>query len=207
VLAGDRCACGGLQPKFRRGVVDIQVKLSTLMCLDEDPALIPGWGPLIADVARQVAADREANPAWKWTVTDEYGRVLHHGHTRRRPTATEKAFIKARDRTCRAPGCRRPAIGCDDDHRQEHANGGASHRGVLCVLCRHHHRLRHELGYDHYPMSGLGTIWTAPNGRIYLTGPDDNIILTIDEPNTDLTGQPPDWDDATLAKRDPKLIT
>ena len=186
-------------------MVDLQVKLSTLMCLNEDPALIPGWGPVIADIARQVAHDREANPAWLWTVTDEHGRVLHHGHTKRRPTASEKAFVKARDRTCRARGCRRPATDCDDDHRQEHTNGGPSHRGNLCSLCRHHHRLRHELGYQTYPMSGLGTIWLAPNGRVYITGPDDNIILTVDDPDTDLTGQPPEPDDDELAQRDLEL--
>ena len=54
-------------------------------------------------------------------------------------------------------------------------------------------------------MSGLGTIWLAPNGRVYITGPDDNIILTVDDPDTDLTGQPPEPDDDTLAKRDPEL--
>ena len=157
---GDRCACGGVQPKFRRGVVDLQVKLSTLMCLNEDPALIPGWGPVIADIARQVAEDREANPAWLWTVTDEHGRVLHHGHTRRRPTASEKAFVKARDRTCRARGCRRPAIDCDDDHRQEHANGGPSHRGnlcCLCTLCRRRHN-RHYAAQRIMPRSVLKSL-------------------------------------------------
>ncbi len=60
--AGNRCACGGIQPKFRRGVVDIQVKLSTLAELDNDPALIPGFGPVIADIARQVAHDQKRQP-------------------------------------------------------------------------------------------------------------------------------------------------
>ena len=106
--AGNRCACGGIQPKFRRGVVDIQVKLSTLAELDNDPALIPGWGPVIADIARQVAHDQQVNPRWKWSATDENGELLHHGHTGRRPNATEDAFVRARDRSCRAPGCRAP---------------------------------------------------------------------------------------------------
>lgn len=107
--AGNRCVCGGIQPKFRRGVVDIQIKLSTLAELDNDPALIPGFGPVIADIARQVAHDQNANPAWKWSVTDDNGELLHHGHTRRRPNATEDAFVRARDRSCRAPGVRHEA--------------------------------------------------------------------------------------------------
>ena len=77
--AGNRCACGGIQPKFRRGVVDIQVKLSTLAELDNDPALIPGWGPVIADIARQVAHDQKANPSLEVV-----------GHRRERRTAAPR---------------------------------------------------------------------------------------------------------------------
>jgi len=181
------CACGGVRPAPRRGVVDLQIKLSTLMCLDEDPGLIPGWGPVIADIARQVAFDQEYNPAWLWSVTDERGNLLHHGHTRRRPTAEEKAYVKARDRTCRAPGCRQPAIRCDDDHRQEYANDGPSHRANLCVLCRHHHRLRHEKGFVVHQIHAATHMWQAPNGCLYLVTGDGDLILTVE----DSDGAPP----------------
>ena len=181
------CACGGVRPAPRRGVVDLQIKLSTLMCLDEDPGLIPGWGAVIADIARQVAFDQEHNPAWLWSVTDERGNLLHHGHTRRRPTAEEKAYVKARDRTCRAPGCRQPAIRCDDDHRQEHANDGPSHRANLCVLCRHHHRLRHEKGFVVHQIHAATHMWEAPNGCLYLVTGDGDLILTVE----DSDGPPP----------------
>jgi hypothetical protein len=97
------CTCGGVRPAARRGVVDIQVKLSTLLDLDQDSGWIPGWGPVIADIARQVAFDDQTRPAWAWSVTDESGQLLHHGYTARRAPAAERAFIKARDRTCRAP--------------------------------------------------------------------------------------------------------
>jgi hypothetical protein len=177
---GDVCACGGVRPGDRRGAVDIQLKLSTLLCLDEDPGLIPGWGPVIADIARQVALDQEANPTWLWSVTDNEGNLLHHGHTRRRPNATEKAFVKARDVTCRAPGCRQPAMRCDDDHQQEAARGGPSHRRNLCVLCRHHHRLRHERGYVYTTIYGSTGWWLTPDKKIYLNGPDDLLRLTAD---------------------------
>ena len=122
-MAGDDgrlCVCGrvpALAPPG--GVVDIEVSLSTLLELDEHPALLDGWGPVVADIARQVAHDQTANPAWKWSVTDDAGELLHHGHTRRRPNATEEAFVRARDRSCRAPGCRRRAATCKIDHRKE----------------------------------------------------------------------------------------
>jgi hypothetical protein len=178
-----------VRPGPRRGAVEIQVKLTTLMCLNEDPALIPGFGPVIADIARQVAFDQETKPAWLWSVTDDQGNLLHHGHTKRRPNATEKAFVKARDKTCRAPGCRRKATWCDDDHRREYQHGGPSHRGNLCVLCRHHHRLRHERGFRVTNIHGSTNMWTAPNGHFYLVRPDANVILTAEEHGGALLGR------------------
>ncbi len=175
--AGDRCACGGIQPKFRRGVVDIQVKLSTLAELDNDPALIPGFGPVIADIARQVAQDQQTNPAWKWSITDDDGQLLHHGHTRRRPDAAEDAFVRARDRSCRAPGCRRRAATCELDHRIEWARGGPSHRGNLDARCNHHHRFRSQPGHTINRTSD-GIRWTTPNGRSYDIDPNKDISLT-----------------------------
>jgi hypothetical protein len=189
---GRRCVCGGVQPAPRRGVVDIQVELSTLMCLNDNPGLVSGFGPVIADIARQVAHDQEANPMWRWSVTDRNGNLLHHGHTRRRPNATEKAYVKARDKTCRAPGCRRPALNCDDDHRQEYARHGPSHRGNLCVLCKHHHRLRHELGFVVHQISAQTVLWEAPNKLLYTVLPDATLILHEHYP--DGPGPPADFE-------------
>ncbi len=179
VQAGDRCVCGGIQPKPRRGVVDIQIKLSTLAGLDNDPALIPGWAPVLADIARQISFDRKANPAWKWSATDEHGNLLHHGHTHRRPTATEAAFVRARDRTCRSPGCRRNARRCDLDHRHDYAKGGCSHRGNIEARCPHHHRFKTRPGHK-LTRIRRRTIWTTPNGRNYDIGPDKDIVLTTE---------------------------
>ena len=63
------CECGGVRPGDRRGSVELVVKLTTLAALDDDPGLIPGWGSVIADIARQVAADRHYRPMWKFSVT------------------------------------------------------------------------------------------------------------------------------------------
>jgi len=170
------CTCGGVRPAERRGVVDLMVPLTTLMRLNDDPGVIPGWGPVIADIARQVAHDQATNPTWKWSVTDEHGQLLHHGHTRRRPTATEEAFTRARDRTCRALGCRRRASRCDIDHRQPHPDGGPSHRGNQCCLCRHHHRLKHAKGFTVQPLGQGAFMWYAQDGRLYLVPADGNVV-------------------------------
>jgi len=157
VVAGDRCVCGGIQPQPRRGLVDIQIKLSTLAGLNHDPALIPGWGPVLADIARQISFDRKANPAWKWSATDEDGNLLHHGHTRRR-------------------NGRR----CDLDHRHDYAKGGCSHRGNIEARCPHHHRFKTRPGHQLTRLRRHITRWTTPNGRSYDIGPDKDIILTTE---------------------------
>ena len=55
-----------------RGVVDIRVDMTTLAGLDDQPAEIPGWGTVLADVARQIV-DEQHDAEWRITITDENG--------------------------------------------------------------------------------------------------------------------------------------
>ena len=192
VRPADLCQCGGLRPADRRGVVDISIKLTTLARLDEDPGLIPGWEPVIAEIARRVAFAEHTMPSWMFSVTDEDGKLLHHGHIQRRPTAAEAAFTRARDQVCATPGCRRDADQCDLDHRLERERGGPSHHGNLGPACGHDHRLRtnHRAYQVAINVKGIHT-WTAPNGRRYLVGPQDRLSLTADLDNPTTYQQPP----------------
>jgi len=52
------------------------------------------------------------------------------------PSAKLAAFVRARDLTCRAPGCDRVAIECDLDHTIPYADGGATHASNLKCVCR-----------------------------------------------------------------------
>ncbi len=120
-LEGDRATKG------RRGVVDLHIDLTTLAGLDANPGEIPGFGPIVADVARRVA-DRQHNSEWRVTVTDpDSGTVVWNGITRRRPTVTQRRYLEARNRCCVFPGCRMPAMDSDIDHTRDFAKGG-SHR-------------------------------------------------------------------------------
>jgi hypothetical protein len=56
---------------------------------------------------------------WRYAVIDDNGDLYAEGRLRYRPTAAQTAFIRARDRTCRAPGCRKPAMVCHIDHNNE----------------------------------------------------------------------------------------
>jgi hypothetical protein len=129
-------------PGPRKGVVDIQVPLTTLIGLTDFPGDLAGYGPVIADIARQVIAD-QPDATWRFSVYDRLGNLLDHGITRRRPKAEDAAFIRARDRTCRAPGCRKPARLCDIEHTEDWASSKDSRPCNLACYCRLHHLFKH----------------------------------------------------------------
>jgi hypothetical protein len=96
-------------------------------------------------------------------------------HTREtpgyRPSAALRHLIKIRDRRCSAPGCRRPAARCDDDHTIAYDQGGRTCECNLAPLCRRHHRTKQATGWQlTQPTPGTLT-WTLPHGRSYTTTP------------------------------------
>ncbi|MCH7901847.1 MAG: DUF222 domain-containing protein, partial [Acidobacteria bacterium] len=100
----------------RQATVDITVDLETLTGLTENPGELAGFGPVIADIARQVTAEQE-KAEWRYTVTDpDTTQVVHTGITTRRPTTALKRYVQARFRCCVFPGCRMPSGDCDLDH-------------------------------------------------------------------------------------------
>ncbi|HKE63403.1 MAG TPA: HNH endonuclease [Micromonosporaceae bacterium] len=83
---------------------------------------------------------------------------------RRLPGPALSRWVRARDGTCRAPGCRKPASVCDIDHTVSHAAGGMTAADNLAVLCRHHHRLKHDGDWRlSQPTPGI-VVWQSPHG-------------------------------------------
>lgn len=152
-----------------RGMVDIHVDLATLAKLSDSPGELAGYGPVIADIARQVA-DAQRRAAWPFTVTDpDDGAVLLTGHTRYRPTAAQRRWVHALYPTCVWPGCRMPARNSDLDHRRPHSAGGPTAIGNLAPLCRSHHCIRHRHGWRYRRLPNGDHEWTSPLGRIHIT--------------------------------------
>ena len=135
-----------------RGSVDLRVDLETLAGLSEAPGELMGLGPVISDLARQVA-EEQRHCQWTFTVTDpETGMPIHTGITRRRPRRDLRRKVEARQPTCVFPGCRMPSGRCDLDHRKMYSEGGPTCESNLVPLCRRHHRCRHRLGWRHQPL-------------------------------------------------------
>ena len=93
---------------------------------------------------------------------------------RYRPSATLERAVRARDVTCRFPGCRRSALGTgsgtDLDHTVPWPVGSTS-AANLAVLCRRHHRLKHTPGWSVVLHPDGSMTWTTPTGRLFSSEP------------------------------------
>ncbi len=88
------------------------------------------------------------------------------------PNAAMTAWIRARDRTCRAPGCRIPARACHLDHTTDYAHGGRTTHDDLGLLCGRHHVMKHEGGWRLFQIKPGHFIWVSPNGHVYHVRPE-----------------------------------
>ncbi|BBX23797.1 hypothetical protein MTER_32080 [Mycolicibacter terrae] len=108
-----------------------------------------------------------------------------------RPSTALAAFVRARDLTCRFPGCDRPATYCDIDHAIAYPFG-PTHPANLRCLCRKHHLLKTFWtgpGGWHDAQHPDGTVeWTSPTGHTHITRPGSTLLFpTLCMP----TGTPP----------------
>ena len=235
------------------------VPLSTLLGTSGTPGEVAAFGPVDAELARELARAAGTHPATRWCVTviGQHGQAVGHGCARGRhsapqhpPTGPEgpaqdgpppdgpapdgpapdgrardrpangravpaepldplnplaRAFlqrlriritplavgscdhrneepgykpsrllrhlIEARTPRCTAPGCRRPAAQCDQDHTIPYQAGGRTCECGLGPLCRRHHRCKQAQGWTlEQPEPGV-FVWITPAKRRYTTGP------------------------------------
>ena len=121
--------------------VQVIITLPTLLGLADDPAEVPGLGPIPADLASALAADGR----WRAWILDASGAVTATGTTRYSPTAAIARLVRAREPRCRFPGCHQAATRCDLDHAIPWPHG-ATTPDNLGPLCRRHHNLK-----THFP--------------------------------------------------------
>ncbi|MCF6737464.1 DUF222 domain-containing protein [Blastococcus sp. KM273129] len=98
------------------------------------------------------------------------------------PSAAQERFIRLRDRTCRHPGCGRPAARTDADHVVPHDRGGRTACENLCCLCRTHHRLKTFARGWRFEL--------LPDGTLRVTTPSGVTRTTRPPGLRDLTAQP-----------------
>jgi hypothetical protein len=133
------------------------------------PAMLEGYGPISAEVARRLAAHA---PSFTRLLTHpETGTVLSVGRTRYAVPRDLRLWLRIRDETCRFPGCGRSAATADVDHTVDWQHAGATRHDNLAHLCEAHHRLKHQTAWLVHHAGGGVLDWTAPSGRHYRTHP------------------------------------
>ncbi|MCQ1957906.1 DUF222 domain-containing protein [Arthrobacter sp. zg-Y826] len=158
-----------------RAEIMVLINAETLFGADDQPAELHGYGPISAEAARRLARNAAG---WTGLAQDpQTGEILGVGRRRKVPAGLRR-WLRARDGTCRFPGCRVSTANADVDHTVDWARGGPTDHGNLEHLCRRHHRFK-TLGYWKACQPSPGVIeWTSPTGRVYRTEP----FLELDPP-------------------------
>ncbi len=124
----------------------------------------PGTGPP-GTAGPQGILSTPLTPITRGPCDHAHGQVGYH------PSRALQHLVRARNATCTAPGCCRPAVRCDLDHTTAWDKGGRTCECDLAPLCRHHHRCKQAHGWRlAQPEPGV-LVWRTPAGRTYATTP------------------------------------
>lgn len=157
----------------RRPHLNVTLNLSTLLGLRDDPAVLAGYGPIGAQMAREVAAQG----TWHFTlVNPRTGEVLERASKGYRPSPTVIQAVLDRTPTCTFPGCGVAASWCDIDHitpyDHDQPDRARTRTDGLHPLCRHHHVMKTHGRWTptRDPETGV-TTWRSRTGQVYTRDP------------------------------------
>ncbi|MHA7221501.1 HNH endonuclease signature motif containing protein [Arthrobacter sp. RHLT1-20] len=150
-----------------RAQVLITVPVLSLLGATNEPAVLDGYGPIPASMARRLIADGAGS--FHRVLTDPRdGAPLEIGRTNYRLTKAQRQWLRLRDGKCPFPGCNNHSLDNEADHLLAWADGGTTGISNLGQTCPRHHRLKHGSAWtptgaskDHPPG------WTSPSGRHY----------------------------------------
>ena len=148
----------------RPTTLNLTMDLPTLLGLQENPAILAGYGSIPASVGRELATDAK----WRRFIVDPVsGNLLDYGRETYEPPQALVDYVLARDRVCRFPGCRQPGRLADIDHAQSWESGGRTSAQNLGLLCRRHHQLKTHDGWELTSFADGSCEWTSPLKRKY----------------------------------------
>ncbi|MEO5313529.1 DUF222 domain-containing protein [Pseudarthrobacter sp. CC12] len=150
-----------------RADVLVTVPVFSLLGLTDEPAMLDGFGPIPASMARKLLAGG-ADSFYRVLVDPRDGAPLEIGRKNYRLTGAIKRWIRLRDAQCTFPGCTNKTPDNETDHLQAWEHGGATNVSNLAQLCRKHHRLKHHSQWAPGPATSKDPPgWTSPTGRHY----------------------------------------
>ncbi|WP_341579824.1 HNH endonuclease [Microbacterium schleiferi] len=168
-----------------RAKVQIVVPALALLGRDDAPAGdtgtidLVGSSPIDPATARRLAG--ASGQWWERIVTHPVTGAVLHTDTYQRTAAIDR-HLRARDKHCRFPGCRMPAIRCEVDHTIDHALGGRTDVCNLAHLCQRHHSMKQFTAWKVRQLPGGVLEWTSPLGRIYTEHPTSPTVQFVPSP-------------------------
>ncbi|HET7329109.1 MAG TPA: DUF222 domain-containing protein [Nocardioidaceae bacterium] len=157
--------------------VNLVVTDQTLLAGGDEPAVLEGYGPVPAPLARRLLRDADdTTRAWVrrlFTRPDTGDLVAMESH-RRRFEGGLRQFLITRDQYCRTPWCGAPIRHLD--HPLEFEDGGptsAANGQGLCEACNY---AKQASGWSARPgVGGAGqtVVTTTPTGHTYTSRPPD----------------------------------
>ena len=120
--------------------------------------------PVSAETARRIACD-----AGKVCMSHRSRQILSVGRKTRTIPPPIRRALEFRDRGCRFPGC--TSKHCDAHHITHWADGGETKLSNLVLLCRRHHRLLHEGGFQVRMTAAGAAQFLHPRGRLLEQSP------------------------------------
>ncbi|MDN4161785.1 HNH endonuclease [Nocardioides abyssi] len=144
----------------------------------DDPARVDGYGPVPAELGREILAGALARDEEVWlrrlyaspttgelVAMDSRGRVFPTGLAR---------FIRLRDQVCRTPWCDAPIRQTDHAHPAVDGGETSGHNGQgLCEACNH---AKQASGWDARPSEDGSIETTTPTGHRHRTRPPPTTI-------------------------------
>jgi hypothetical protein len=161
------------QPAKPSVAVQVTIDLPTLLHLRQNPAELAGYGPIPAEIARELAGDASWHRLVHEPVT---GYLLDVGDQIYTPGPAMTRFRILRDVRCRFPGSSRNARYSEGDHVEPHRDGGGGGRtssANLQSLSKLGHIAKTHNGWTVSGDANGELTWTSPNGATYTSTPHD----------------------------------
>jgi hypothetical protein len=151
----------------------VTVPVFALMGLTDEPALLDGYGPIPASMARNLVA--EGASSFHRVLTDpRNGAPLEIGRDSYRIPPAMRRWLRLRDGKCPFPGCSNQSLDNEADHLLAWANGGTTGISNLGQPCPKHHRLKHTSAWTPTPATkDEPPGWISPTGRHYTSEHQD----------------------------------
>ncbi|QOD02961.1 HNH endonuclease signature motif containing protein [Pseudarthrobacter sp. BIM B-2242] len=164
---GDHEGSGPGQVPPPRAQVLVTVPVFSLLGVTEEPAMLDGYGPIPASMARDLVANG-AGSFYRVLIDPRDGAPLEIGRTSYRLTKAMRNWLRLRDGKCSFPGCNNQSLDNEADHLLAWAQGGTTGISNLGQACPAHHKLRHTTPWTPTPATqNEPPGWISPSGRRY----------------------------------------